>query len=49
MFGLSTGDLPTDHLVLEVKETARNIARHFSFKWQLQAENLLQSSDIEQA
>lgn len=43
-----TGDLPSDHLLLDEKESARNIARQFSFKWQAQAENLLQSQVIEQ-
>jgi hypothetical protein len=43
-----TGDLPSDHLVLETAETPRNIARQFSFKWQAQAENLLRSNNIEQ-
>ncbi|SEL74700.1 protein of unknown function [Colwellia chukchiensis] len=43
-----SGDLPTDHLVLEQDEPARNVLRHFSFKWQVQADSLLQSSDPEQ-
>lgn len=42
------GDVPTDHLVLDDQATAREVVRHFSLKWQLQAENLLRSSDQEQ-
>jgi len=37
------GDLPTDHMVLDNAESARNVIRHFSFKWQLQADNLLRT------
>jgi hypothetical protein len=43
-----TGDLPTDHLVLEENEPARNVLRHFSFKWQIQADSLLKSDNQEQ-
>jgi len=43
-----SGDLPTDHIVLEKEEPARNVIRHFSFKWQAQADNLLRSEDQEQ-
>ncbi len=43
-----SGDLPTDHIVLEQEEPARNVIRHFSFKWQLQADKLLQSDNQEQ-
>jgi len=43
-----SGDLPTDHIVLDKGETARDVVRHFSFKWQLQAENLLRLDDQEQ-
>lgn len=43
-----SGDLPTDHIVLDKCETARDVVRHFSFKWQLQAENLLRLDDQEQ-
>jgi hypothetical protein len=42
------GDLPTDHLALNDSETAREVIRHFSLKWQLQAENLLNSESKEQ-
>jgi hypothetical protein len=43
-----SGDLPTDHIVLEKNEPARDVIRHFSFKWQIQAEGLLQSKNQEQ-
>ncbi len=43
-----SGDLPTDHLVLEKSEPARNVLRHFTFKWQIQADNLLKSDVQEQ-
>lgn len=43
-----SGDLPTDHVALNGDEEAREVIRHFSLKWQLQAENLLQSEDTEQ-
>jgi hypothetical protein len=44
-----TGDVPTDHLVLETNEAARDVIRHFSFKWQVQADDLLSSNDKEQS
>lgn len=40
-----SGDLPTDHIVLAEEESARNVVRHFSYKWQLQADNILQTPD----
>ena len=42
-----SGDLLTDHLVLEQNEPARNVLRHFTFKWQIQADSLLKS-DVEE-
>jgi len=42
------GDLPTDHVVLDNGEPARDVVRHFSLKWQLQAENLLRIESTEQ-
>ncbi|MBU2892332.1 DUF4826 family protein [Colwellia sp. D2M02] len=39
------GDLPTDHSSIDVATTARDALKHFSLKWQLQAENLLQSDN----
>jgi hypothetical protein len=43
-----SGDLPTDHIALSNGEPARDVVRHFSLKWQLQAENLLRLDDKEQ-
>ena len=43
-----SGDLPTDHLVLQQNEPARNVLRHFTFKWQIQADSLLKSEVEEQ-
>ncbi|WP_235839584.1 DUF4826 family protein [Cognaticolwellia mytili] len=43
-----TGDLPTDHLALAENEPARDVLRHFSFKWQVQADGLLASDNQEQ-
>lgn len=37
------GDLPTDHCNVDVAPNAREALRHFSLKWQMQAENLLQA------
>ena len=42
------GDLPTDYAPLSVAKDAREAIRHFSFKWQMQADQLLKSSDEEQ-
>jgi hypothetical protein len=38
-----SGDLPTDHIPLSTAESARDTLRHFAMKWQLQAENILNS------
>ena len=43
-----SGDLPTDHISLNGGLSARDAVRHFSLKWQLQAENLLRLDDKEQ-
>ena len=42
------GDLPTDHSNISVAPTAREALKHFSLKWQMQAENLLQAENKEQ-
>lgn len=42
------GDLPTDHINADVAIDAREALRHFSLKWQLQAENLLKQPSKEQ-
>jgi len=42
------GDLPTDHSRFEVAPNAREALKHFSLKWQMQAENLLKVESKEQ-
>ncbi|MGB5622978.1 MAG: DUF4826 family protein [Gammaproteobacteria bacterium] len=39
---ISGVDIPSDHLELDVAETARDAARHFVMKWQLQSARLEQ-------
>ena len=43
-----SGDLPTDHSSADVAPDARDALRHFSLKWQLQAENLHKAGNAEQ-
>ncbi|WP_281557405.1 DUF4826 family protein [Thalassomonas sp. RHCl1] len=43
-----SGDLPTDHSNADVAPDARDAIRHFSLKWQLQAENLFKAGEAEQ-
>lgn len=43
-----SGDLPTDHVEYSVADNARKAMSHFAMKWQLQADNLLQSDNEEQ-
>jgi len=47
-FWVLCGDLPSDHSHVDVAPTAREAIRHFSLKWQMQAENLLQAENKEQ-
>ncbi len=47
-FWVLCGDLPSDHSSVEVAPNAREALRHFSLKWQMQAENLLQAKNEEQ-
>ena len=42
------GDLPTDHASTNIAKNARDAIRHFSFKWQMQAENINKSGNAEQ-
>lgn len=37
---ISGSDIPTDHIESSLAETARDAARHFSLKWQLQGARL---------
>jgi hypothetical protein len=39
---ISGSDLPADHIELAVAETARDAARHFCMKWQLQSARLME-------
>lgn len=47
-FWVLCGDLPSDHSSVDVAPNAREAIRHFSLKWQMQAENLLQAKNEEQ-
>lgn len=47
-FWVICGDLPSDHSSVDVAINAREALRHFSLKWQMQAENLLQAKTAEQ-
>jgi hypothetical protein len=42
------GDLPTDYIETTAAKDAREAVRHFSYKWQLQADQLLQAGIVEQ-
>lgn len=42
------GDVPTDHVKADVASSARDAIKHFSLKWQLQADSLLQNDGEEQ-
>jgi len=42
------GDVPTDHVGNNIAATARDVIRHFSFKWQMQAENIGKNGNKEQ-
>tara|TARA_R110001592_G_scaffold1212_2_gene7140 strand:+ start:1501 stop:1932 length:432 start_codon:yes stop_codon:yes gene_type:complete len=47
-FWVICGDLPSDHNTFDIAPNAREAVRHFSFKWQMQAENLLKTGEKEQ-
>lgn len=47
-FWVLCGDLPSDHSNIDVAGNARDALRHFSLKWQMQAENLLQAKGEDQ-
>ncbi len=42
------GDLPADHVSVDVATSGREALRHFSMKWQMQAEGLLGTDDQKQ-
>ena len=43
-----SGRLPTDHVEVTAAATARDAIRHFSFQWQLKADEIVQSGIKEQ-
>ena len=45
-FWVISGDVPTDHLDLKQAATAREAAKHFALKWQLQAVRLAESQAV---
>jgi len=47
-FWVICGDLPTDFSKVDVAKNPRDAIRHFSFKWQMQAENLFKAAKQEQ-
>ncbi len=40
-----SGELPTDHIDGDLAETARDAARHFALKWQLQSARIEQPAE----
>ncbi len=45
-FWVISGDVPTDHLALKQATSAREAAKHFAMKWQLQAARLVESQSV---
>ncbi|MCL1126792.1 DUF4826 family protein [Shewanella surugensis] len=45
-FWVMSGDLPADYVDINVAATARDALRHFSMVWQMKAENIRQSTLI---
>lgn len=45
-FWVISGDIPTDHLALKQAPSAREAAKHFAMKWQLQAARLAESQSV---
>ncbi|WP_286267227.1 DUF4826 family protein [Thalassotalea atypica] len=48
LYWVLSAQLSTDHVHAETANNAREAMRHFSMKWQLQAENMLSSEDCKQ-
>lgn len=46
-FWVICGDLPCDFMPYENEKTAREAIRHFSFLWQLQAENIQKAGELD--
>jgi hypothetical protein len=42
------GDVPTDHTNIDAAPNVREALRHFSLKWQMQADNLIRAGTKEQ-
>lgn len=49
VFWVISGDVPTDHLELKLASSAREAAKHFALKWQLQAKRLADSQSVGRA
>lgn len=47
-FWVISGDVPCDYVAYENASNAREVLRHFSFNWQLKAENLQKQSNLDQ-
>ncbi|MDC0602359.1 DUF4826 family protein [Aliiglaciecola sp.] len=47
-FWVISGDVPCDFVAYENAKNAREAIRHFSFNWQLQAENLQKQGNVDQ-
>lgn len=47
-FWVICGDLPSDHDAFGIAPNARDAIKYFSLKWQMQAENLLNTGDKDQ-
>lgn len=45
-FWVISGSIPTDYIALKTAANAREAARHFALKWQMQAERLAQSGSV---
>ncbi|ALO41986.1 DUF4826 family protein [Pseudoalteromonas phenolica] len=43
-----TGRLPTDAVQVGAAESARDVLRHFSFQWQLKADNIMANKPVDQ-
>lgn len=47
-FWVISGDVPADFIPYEAEKNARDTLRAFSMRWQLKAENILQSASADQ-
>ena len=44
-FWVICGDLPSDYIAIDVANDAKEAIRHFSMKWQLQAESIFKNQE----